>query len=59
MLAAIGICLYCFNRFVTFIDGTAKQVINWVVIGVMVFIVLQAVGVLDLFKTVQVPRLTR
>lgn len=55
ILAVLGIVLYLFNRYATFIAQPAKQIITWVVVGVMIFVVLQATGILSVFKTVQVP----
>lgn len=36
ILIVIGIALYCFNRWVTFIDANIKKIINIVVIIVVV-----------------------
>lgn len=36
ILAVFGVLLYLFNRFVTMIDPTVKQIINWVAIGFLI-----------------------
>lgn len=54
-LVAVGVILYCINRFVP-MDGRVKTVLNIVVILVLVVFVLQAFGVIDAIRGVRVPR---
>ena len=43
-LIAVGVVLYCINRFVP-MEARIKSLLNWVVIVVMVVVVLQSFGV--------------
>lgn len=54
-IAAVGILLYCINRFVP-MEGRIKSVLNIVVILVLVIWCLEAFGVLDAMRGVRVPR---
>ncbi len=54
-LVATGVVLYCINRFVP-MDGRVKTILNIVVICVLVVWLLQAFGIIDAFRHVQVPR---
>ena len=51
LLAAIGVVLWLFNRYVNFVDAKIKQAINVVVMIVVVILILQAFGVLDLLHS--------
>lgn len=45
VLLIVGVCLWLFNTFVTFIDARIKQIINVVVIvGVIIWLLLQLRG---------------
>ena len=54
-LVAVGVVLYCINRFVP-MDGTIKKIINVVVILILIVYLLDVFGVFDAFRGVRVPR---
>lgn len=55
VLILLGILLWAFNTYLTTIDATAKKIINFVVIVIMVVICLQAFGVVNILDQ-PVPR---
>lgn len=54
-LVAVGIVLYCINRFVP-MDARIKAILNIIVILVLVVWLLDAFGLIDAFRQVKVPR---
>jgi hypothetical protein len=54
-IMAVGMVLYCINRFVP-MEGRIKSVLNIVVILVLVVWCLEAFGVFDAMRGVRVPR---
>ena len=54
-LVAVGIVLYCINKFVP-MDQKIKTILNVVVILVLVVWLLQAFGVIDAMRGVRVPK---
>jgi len=57
-LVAVGVILYCINRFVP-MEGRIKTILNIVVILVLVVWLLQAFGVIDALRGVDTPRMRR
>ncbi len=57
-LIAVGVVLYCINRFVP-MDAKVKTILNIVVILVLVVWLLQAFGLFEMLSTVRVPRAHR
>jgi hypothetical protein len=59
-LIVIGVALYCFNRWVTFIDANIKKIINVVVIIVVLLWLCNVFGLFALLsngpKANQLPR---
>lgn len=54
-LMAVGVLLYCINRFVP-MEARIKSVLNIVVILALVIFCLDAFGVFDALRGVRVPR---
>ena len=54
-IAAVGILLYCINRFVP-MEGRVKSILNIVVILILVVWCLEAFGVIDALRGISVPR---
>jgi hypothetical protein len=57
-LVSVGVVLYCINRFVP-MEGKIKSILNIVVILVLIIVVLDAFGIIDALRGVQVPRAHR
>jgi heme A synthase len=57
-LVSVGVVLYCINRFVP-MEPSIKKILNIVVILVLVLVALDAFGVIDALRGVQVPRAHR
>lgn len=57
-LVSVGVVLYCINRFVP-MEGKIKSILNIVVILVLVVVCLDAFGVIDALRGIQVPRAHR
>lgn len=55
-IAAVGILLYCINRFVP-MDAKIKSILNIVVIIALVVFLLDAFGVIDALRGVKTPRM--
>ncbi len=55
VLIVVGIGLYCINRFIP-MDQSIKTILNVVVIIVVLIFVLNAFGVLDSLRSIQVPK---
>ncbi len=53
ILIAAGIGLYAVNRFVP-MDGKIKSILNVVVVLVVVFVLLEAFGVIDVLRSTSV-----
>lgn len=53
LLVAVGIALYAINRFIP-MEATIKRILNIVVILVMVFVLLEAFGVIDVLQATTV-----
>lgn len=53
VLLVVGVILYLINRFAP-IDPNIKQIINWIVIGVVIIWLLKALGFLDYLSRVHV-----
>lgn len=55
VLILLGIGLWAFNTYLTTIDATAKKIINFVIIMIMIVICLQAFGIINVLNQ-PVPR---
>jgi len=54
-IAAVGILLFCINKFVP-MEGSVKKILNIVVILVLVVWCLEAFGVIDALRGLQIPK---
>lgn len=57
-IAAVGVLLYCINAFVP-MEARIKQILNIIVILILVVWCLEAFGVFDALRGVDVPRAHR